>query len=61
MQAMDPAAYPGYFDKVDLKDGGGTMRQLQQLIDAGLMEEHDRGWRPVYPEGIGREPRGLTE
>ena len=37
------------------------MRQLQQLIDAGLMEEHDGGWRPVYAEGICREPRVLTE
>ena len=28
---------------------------------AGLMEEHDGGWRPVYAEGICREPRVLTE
>ena len=61
MQAKDPAAYPGYFDKLDLKDAGGTMKQLQQLIDSGLMEEHDGGWRPVYAEGICREPKMLTE
>lgn len=61
MQAKDPAAYPGHFDKLDLKDAGGTMRQLQQLIDSGLMEEHDGGWRPVYAEGICREPKTLTE
>lgn len=61
MQAKDPAAYPGYFDKLDLKDAGGTMKQLQQLIDSGLMESHDGGWRPVYAEGICREPRVLTE
>lgn len=61
MQAKDPAAYPGYFDKIDLKDAGGTMKQLQQLIDSGLMEEHDGGWRPVYAEGICREPKTLTE
>ena len=61
MQAKDPTAYPGHFDKLDLKDAGGTMRQLQQLIEAGLMEAHDRGWRPVYAEGICREPRVLTE
>ena len=51
MQAKDPAAYPGYFDKLDLKDAGGTMKQLQQLIDSGLMEEHDGGWRPVGAKG----------
>lgn len=61
MQAKDPAAYPGYFDKLDLKDAGGTMKQLQQLIDMGLMEEHDGGWRPIYAEGVCREPRVLTE
>ncbi len=61
MQAKDPSAYPGHFDKGDLKDAGGTMRQLQQLIDSGLMEEHDGGWRPVYAEGICKEPRMLTE
>lgn len=61
MQSKDPAAYPGYFDKLDLKDAGGTMKQLQQLIDAGLMEEHDGGWRPVYAEGICKEPKTLTE
>ena len=61
MQAKDPTAYPGHFDQLDLKDAGGTMRQLQQLIDAGLMEEHDGGWRPVYAEGICREPKTLTE
>lgn len=61
MQAKDPAAYPGHFDRIDLKDAGGTMKQLQQLIDSGLMEEHDGGWRPVYAEGICREPRVLTE
>lgn len=61
MQAKDPTAYPGHFDKLDLKDAGGTMRQLQQLIDVGLMEEHDGGWRPVYAEGICREPKTLTE
>ena len=61
MQAKDPAAYPGHFDRLDLKDAGGTMRQLQQLVDSGLMEEHDGGWRPVYAEGICREPRVLTE
>lgn len=61
MQAKDPAAYPGHFDQLDLKDAGGTMKQLQQLIDMGLMEEHDGGWRPVYAEGICREPRVLTE
>lgn len=61
MQSKDPSAYPGHFDQLDLKDAGGTMRQLQQLIDAGLMEEHDGGWRPVYAEGICREPRVLTE
>lgn len=61
MQAKDPAAYPGHFDKLDLKDAGGTMKQLQQLIDMGLMEEHDSGWRPVYAEGICREPKTLTE
>lgn len=61
MQAKDPAAYPGHFDKLDLKDAGGTMKQLQQLIDSGLMEEHDGGWRPVYAEGICREPKTLTE
>lgn len=61
MQAKDPTAYPGHFDKLDLKDAGGTMRQLQQLVDSGLMEEHDGGWRPVYAEGICREPKTLTE
>ncbi len=61
MQAKDPAAYPGYFDKLDLKDAGGTMKQLQQLIDMGLMEERDGGWRPVYAEGICKEPKTLTE
>lgn len=61
MQAKDPAAYPGHFDKLDLKDAGGTMKQLQQLIDSGLMEEHDGGWRPVYAEGICKEPKMLTE
>lgn len=61
MQAKDPAAYPGYFDKLDLKDAGGTMKQLQQLIDMGLMEAHDDGWRPVYAEGICKEPKTLTE
>lgn len=61
MQAKDPAAYPGYFDKLDLKDAGGTMKQLQQLIDMGLMEEHGGGWRPVYTEGICKEPKTLTE
>lgn len=61
MQAKDPAAYPGHFDKLDLKDAGGTIRQLQQLIDMGLMEEHDGGWRPIYAEGVCREPRVLTE
>lgn len=61
MQAKDPAAYPGHFDKLDLKDAGGTMKQLQQLIGSGLMEEHDGGWRPVYAEGICREPKTLTE
>lgn len=61
MQSKDPAAYPGHFDKLDVKDAGGTMRQLQQLIDIGLMEAHEDGWRPVYAEGICREPRLLTE
>lgn len=61
MQAKDGTAYPGHFDRLDLKDAGGTMKQLQQLIDSGLMEEHDGGWRPVYAEGICREPRVLTE
>lgn len=61
MQSKDPSAYPGHFDKLDLKDAGGTMKQLQQLIDSGLMEEHDGGWRPVYVEGICKEPRMLTE
>lgn len=61
MQSKDPSAYPGHFDQFDLKDAGGTMRQLQQLIDAGLMEEHDGGWRPVYAEGICKEPKTLTE
>lgn len=61
MQAKDPAAYPGYFDKLDLKDAGGTMKQLQQLIDMGLMEERGGGWRPVYAEGICKEPKMLTE
>lgn len=61
MQAKDPAAYPGYFDKLDLKDAGGTMKQLQQLIDMGLMEEDAGGWRPVYAEGICKEPKTLTE
>lgn len=61
MQAKDPAAYPGHFDKLDLKDAGGTMKQLQQLIDSGLMEEHGGGWRPVYAEGICKEPKMLTE
>lgn len=61
MQAKDPAAYPGYFDKIDLKDAGGTMKQLQQLIDMGLMEERGGGWRPVYAEGICKEPKTLTE
>lgn len=61
MQAKDITAYPGHFDKLDLKDAGGTMKQLQQLIDSGLMEEHDGGWRPVYAEGICREPKTLTE
>lgn len=61
MQAKDPAAYPGYFDKLDLKDAGGTMKQLQQLIDMGLMEERGGGWRPVYAEGICKEPKTLTE
>lgn len=61
MQAKDPTAYPGHFDKLDLKDAGGTMKQLQQLVDSGLMEEHDGGWRPVYAEGICREPKTLTE
>lgn len=61
MQAKDPAAYPGYFDKLDLKDAGGTMKQLQQLIDMGLMEERGGCWRPVYAEGICKEPKTLTE
>lgn len=61
MQSKDPSAYPGHFDQLDLKDAGGTMKQLQQLIDSGLMEEHDGGWRPVYAEGICREPKTLTE
>ena len=61
MQAKDPAAYPGYLDKFDLKDAGGTMKQLQQLIDMGLMEERGGGWRPVYAEGICKEPKTLTE
>ena len=61
MQAKDPTAFPGHFDKIDLKDAGGTMKQLQQLIDMGLMEAHDDGWRPVYAEGICRESRVLTE
>lgn len=61
MQSKDPAAYPGHFDQLDLKDAGGTMRQLQQLIDSGLMEPHDGGWRPVYAEGICKEPKMLTE
>ena len=61
MQAKDPTAYPGHFDKIDLKDVGGTMKQLQQLIDMGLMEEHGGGWRPVYAEGICKEPKTLTE
>ncbi|ETY72239.1 hypothetical protein [Bifidobacterium moukalabense] len=60
MQSKDPNAYPGRFDRLDLKDAGGTMRQLQQLIDAGLMEEHDGGWRPVYAEGICKEPKTLS-
>lgn len=60
MQAKDPAAYPGHFDKLDVKDAGGTMKQLQQLIDAGLMEEHDGGWHPVYAEGICKEPKTLS-
>ena len=60
MQSRDPNAYPGRFDKLDLKDAGGTMKQLQQLIDAGLMEEHDGGWRPVYAEGICKEPKTLS-
>ena len=37
------------------------MKQLQQLVDSGLMEEHDGGWRPVYVGGICREPKTLTE
>lgn len=57
MQAKDPAAYPGYFDKLDLKDAGGTMKQLQQLIDMGLMEEHGGGWRPSTPKASARNPR----
>ena len=61
MQAKDPAAYPGHFDRIDLKDAGVSMKQLQQLIDSGFLEEHDGGWRPVYAEGICREPRVLTE
>ena len=61
MQAKDPTAYPGHFDKIDLKDAGGTMKQLQQLIDMGLMEERGGGWRPVYAEGICKEPKTLTE
>lgn len=60
MRSKDPNAYPGRFDKLDLKDAGGTMKQLQQLIDAGLMEEHDGGWRPVYAEGICKEPKTLS-
>lgn len=60
MQSKDPNAYPGRFDKLDLKDAGGTMKQLQQLIDAGFMEEHDGGWRPVYAEGICKEPKTLS-
>ena len=60
MQSKDPAAYPGHFDKLDVKDAGGTMKQLQQLIDAGLMEEHDGGWHPVYAEGICKEPKTLS-
>ena len=60
MRSRDPNAYPGRFDKLDLKDAGGTMKQLQQLIDAGLMEEHDGGWRPVYAEGICKEPKTLS-
>lgn len=60
MQSKDPNAYPGRFDKLDLKDAGGTMKQLQRLIDAGLMEEHDGGWRPVYAEGICKEPKTLS-
>ena len=42
MQAKEPGRVSGYFDKLDLKDAGGTMKQLQQLIDMGLMEEHGR-------------------
>lgn len=37
------------------------MKQLQQLIDMGLMEERGGGWRPVYAEGICKEPKTLTE
>ena len=37
------------------------MKQLQQLIGMGLMEEHGGGWRPVYAEGICKEPKTLTE
>lgn len=61
MQSKDPSAYPGHFDQLDLKDAGGTMKQLQQLIDMGLMEERGGGWRPVYAEGICKEPKTLTE
>ncbi len=42
MQAKDPAAYPGRFDKLNLKDAGGTMKQLQQLIDFGLVGSQRR-------------------
>ena len=77
MQSKDPAEYTGHFEQHpfrvagrlyrvgDHKDGLSLLvnlrKQLQQLIDSGLMEEHDGGWRPVYAEGICREPKMLTE
>ena len=42
MQSKDPSAYPGHFDQLDLKDAGGTMRQLQQLIDLQGATSADR-------------------
>ena len=40
MQSKDPSAYPGHFDQLDLKDAGGTMRQLQQLMVGQRIRAH---------------------
>ena len=62
-RAKDPAAYPGYFDK--LRSQGCQRRHeaaSAQLVDSGTCgrREHDGGWRPVYAGRRLQEPR-LTE